>query len=470
MSRDMVAERELLAAMIDSAEARDVAATLVGPDDWLDENAGLASYLMTELDNERVPVELATVVERAATKVGTDLRPFLESVIGQAMRTTAVEALAQQVAIDAQIRRLRVISREIHVESQRPRSTEESREWLLDVAMRVDQATEVRRSRVTIMDAAEAAQHIAVPRMQGETDASAETVSTGFSSIDRSLGGGYRLGQVYSIGGRPGTGKSSFAVGTAIRVAKKPRRPDRPNRRGVAYVSIEMPQEQLAWRILAQLSGVEAGLIRKNQLSYEDRQLVTDAIDVYSRLPIVVDDSSSQNPITMRASVRRMARRLKQRWPQDELGLVVIDHIHRVRVPGDKGEYEEVKAVSDACFRIARDFEVPVIALCQLNRRVESRPKDDRVPLMSDIRGAGAVEEDSFAVGMLHRPDVYTASSEHDGKAQLWWRKVREDGRLGPVDLMFQGETLRFVDDEDRLIDAQEEAYRGIGIEDGTYG
>lgn len=268
-------------------------------------------------------------------------------------------------------------------------------------------------------------------------------LSTGFVSLDRRIGW-LREGRVYTVAARPGMGKTSFAS----HVAKTVMLSKNKKKRGVFFASLEMDRTQIIGRAIAQEAQLDTRAFDTGVLSRTQYiEACARASDV-AAWPLVVDDTPALTVADMRALIRRAARRLENEYGT-ELALVVIDYaqlIGRVEARG-KTTNDQLAAVSAGVLALAKEFQVPVVLLAQLNRDCEKRP--DKRPQLSDLRDSGALEQDAHSVIFLYRDDVYKKPDEpKDGVVELIVAKAR-GGRTGTVRVHFVARWTLFVDAED---------------------
>ena len=252
-------------------------------------------------------------------------------------------------------------------------------------------------------------------------------IGTGFYELDDKTNG-FQPGQVVIIAARPGVGKTAFALNICEHVAID-------QKKGVLFISLEMGQLELAERMLAARSKVDGDKLRKGNLGFREMKLLGEGYDMLRNAPIFIDDTPARNMLQITAN----ARRLKMR---EHIGLVVLDYIQLVDSEGDGREsrQEQIAKISRRLKTLARELEVPVIALSQLNRNVENR--EDRRPRLSDLRESGAIEQDADIVLMLHRPDVYDPN-DRPGVAECIIHKNRS-GATGSIDLTWLKSITRF--------------------------
>lgn len=253
-------------------------------------------------------------------------------------------------------------------------------------------------------------------------------ISTGFADFDK-LTCGLQNSDLIVIAGRPSMGKTTFALNIAEYVAMK-------NEGVVLLFSMEMPADLLAMRILASMGRIDHQNIRSGQLGDEDWPKITSAISMISSKKLLIDDSGSLSPFEVRARARRVARE------RGRLGLIVIDYLQLMRVPGhNEHRAAEISEISRSLKSLARELNVPIIALSQLNRSLEQRP--DKRPVMSDLRESGAIEQDADLISFIYRDEVYHKDSNDKGTAEIIIGKQR-NGPIGTIRLTFLGQYSRF--------------------------
>ncbi len=257
---------------------------------------------------------------------------------------------------------------------------------------------------------------------------------TGFADVDR-MTTGLQPGDLVVVAGRPSMGKTSWALNVSHRVALNQGVP-------VAIFSLEMAKEQLVQRFLCSEGSVDAQKLRRGSLSPEDHRRLAMAAGRLNTAPIWIDDSAASNVLEMKAK----ARRLKS---ESELGLVVVDYMQLMSASAtgrNDGRVQEISEISRGLKGLAREIEVPVVALSQLSRAPEQRV--NRRPQLSDLRDSGSIEQDADLVLFLYRPEYYEGPEDKDGnslegKAELIVSKQR-NGPTGTVDLFFHKEYTRF--------------------------
>lgn len=251
---------------------------------------------------------------------------------------------------------------------------------------------------------------------------------TGFSDFDEKTSG-LQDGDLVIVAGRPSMGKTTFAMNIAEHAVIKTGKP-------VAVFSMEMPAEQLVMRMLSSLGRIDQHRIRTGKLNDDDWPRLTSAVGLLAETPLFIDDTPGLSPNELRARCRRLARE------HGELGLVMIDYLQLMQITGFKeNRTAEISEISRSLKGLAKELNVPVIALSQLNRGLEQRP--NKRPVMSDLRESGAIEQDADVIVFIYRDEVYNEDSPHKGSAEIIIGKQR-NGPIGTVRLTFLGQYTRF--------------------------
>jgi replicative DNA helicase len=204
----------------------------------------------------------------------------------------------------------------------------------------------------------------------------------------------------------------------------------------VAVFSMEMPADSLAMRMLSSLGRIDQHRLRTGQLHDDDWPRLTSAIGMLNEAPLFIDDTPALTPTELRARARRLKR-------EHGLSLIVIDYLQLMQGNGKSSENRatEISEISRSLKALAKELDVPLIALSQLNRSLEQRP--NKRPVMSDLRESGAIEQDADVIVFIYRDEVYNEDSPDKGKAEIIIGKQR-NGPIGTVALTFQGKFTRF--------------------------
>lgn len=254
-------------------------------------------------------------------------------------------------------------------------------------------------------------------------------LSTGYTEFDK-ITQGLQKGDLIILAGRPSMGKTTLALNVAENAAFNPMEP-----KPVAVFSMEMSTEQLALRFVSSLGRVSQGHLRNGRFTDDDWPRINSAIQQMAQAPVFIDDTPALTPSQVRARARRLKR-------QHDIGLIVLDYLQLMSVGGStENRATEISEISRSLKALARELNVPVIVLSQLNRSVEQRP--DKRPIMSDLRESGAIEQDADLIVFIYRDEVYNDESPKKGQADIIIAKHR-NGEIGDFSLTFRGQFSRF--------------------------
>ena len=252
-------------------------------------------------------------------------------------------------------------------------------------------------------------------------------LSTGLDELDEKTSG-FQNGDLIILAARPSMGKTALALNFAEHVALF-------EKKAVAVFSMEMPDQQLAMRLLASNARIDQSRIRDGKLQTEDWPRLTAAANMLSQAPIFIDDEGGLSPAELRARARRLKR-------ENDLGLIVIDYLQLMTVPGTKeGRTAEISEISRSLKALAKELDIPVIALSQLNRGLESRT--DKRPINSDLRESGGIEQDADVILFIYRDEYYNPNTDNPGVSEIIIGKQR-NGPIGKVPAVFHGQFTRF--------------------------
>ena len=255
--------------------------------------------------------------------------------------------------------------------------------------------------------------------------------STGFKDLDNKLQG-LQKGDLVVVAGRPSMGKTSFAMNIAENVLL-----DDDSNGAVLIFSLEMPGESLTTRLLSGMTKLNQQNVRSGMLKDDELRILLQQSEKLKNMPLWIDDSSILSPMELRAKARRLARTEK-----DGLSLIVVDYLQLMQLPlSIENRVNQISEISRSLKSLAKELNVPVIALSQLNRAVEQRP--NKRPIMADLRDSGAIEQDADVILFIYRDEVYNEDSEQGNKAEIIIGKQR-NGPIGTVNLTFLKEFTRF--------------------------
>ncbi len=276
--------------------------------------------------------------------------------------------------------------------------------------------------------------------------------TTGFYNLDKKTTG-FNAGDLVIIAARPAMGKTALVLNMALKNIEL--------NKGVVLFSLEMPSEQLMLRLLSAKTSIPLQGLRKGDLNDDEWSRLTNAFDDLSTKKLFVDDGGSLNINQLRSRVRKLAQN-----EDNNISMVIIDYLQLMQGTGNKDRHQEVSDISRGLKLLAREMKIPVIALSQLNRGLESRP--DKRPMLSDLRESGSIEQDADIIMFVYRDDVYKERDEarkekeakdkgDDYKSKFLHKAVEEaeiiigkqrNGPIGTVKLDFQKNLTKFVDKE----------------------
>ncbi|MDP3560655.1 MAG: replicative DNA helicase [Legionellaceae bacterium] len=256
-------------------------------------------------------------------------------------------------------------------------------------------------------------------------------LATGLTDLDE-MTSGLQRSDLVIVAGRPSMGKTTLVMNIAEHAAIKGSEP-------VLVFSMEMPSDSLAMRMMSSLGRIDQHRIRTGKLNDDDWPRVTSAVHMLSEASLFIDDTPALSPVEMRSRARRIMKE------HGQLGLIIVDYLQLMKVPGFKADNRtaEISEISRSLKSLAKELHVPVIALSQLNRSLEQR--QDKRPVMSDLRESGAIEQDADLICFIYRDEVYNEDSPDKGSAEIIIAKQR-NGPIGKVRVAFLGKYTRFED------------------------
>jgi replicative DNA helicase len=447
---DQNAERAVLGGILLENEALNTVTEMpLRAADFYKDAHGMIYEAMMELFAEGQPVDTVTLRERLATsgklpRVGGD--EYLLALTDTIPTVANIEAHARIVKEKSVVRRVIHACYETAAKGYGDYGPVEQ---FLDEAERAvfDVAKERLRSPY---------EHIndVVMRTFEEITAAAERkehitgLPTGFRHLDWYTAG-FHPGDLVICAGRPGMGKTAFAMNLALNAC-------RARRAGVVVFSLEMPKEQLARRLLCSEAGVDGNRLRSGRLTRDDWAPLTRAAGELSELPIWMDDTPGLTMMELRAK----ARRLKS---DKGLDLIVVDYLQLMR-SGTRNESreQEISEISRSLKGLAKELSLPVLALSQLNRGVETRGNKDKRPQLSDLRESGAIEQDADTILFIYRDEVYNPESTEKGIAEIIIGKQRA-GPTGTVRCAFKREYTRFENLDEHREGGSGEPFENFG-------
>jgi len=260
-------------------------------------------------------------------------------------------------------------------------------------------------------------------------------IPTGFANLDAKTNG-LNDTDLIIVAGRPSMGKTTFAMNIAENVAIHQGIP-------VGVFSLEMSSKQLGQRLVVSQSGVDFTKFKNGDLKEHDWDQINKAYRLINQAPLYIDDEGALTPMQLRGKARRMQR-------EHGIKLIVVDYLQLMQIPSMAGQkVNEITEISRNLKALAKELDVPVIALSQLNRALESRP--NKRPIMADLRESGGIEQDADQIIFIYREEVYKEETAQKGIAEVILRKNR-NGSIGSSELLFQGHCVRFQNLEHRYL------------------
>ena len=427
---DLLAEKSVLGSCIIDPDAIIKAAPLLTKQDFFRAAYGDIFAAMLHMTDRQIPIDpvtLANALEGTGKLDDVGGHAGITDLFCDVPTALFVEHYAAIVADKATKRRLLGAAETIAQAAY----TDDVAEKALDVAEQALLAVSQGKKKRNLAHVSDIMREV-IDKLSTQ-DSLVAGLSTGFRAIDMVLGG-LQPSDLIIAAGRPGMGKSAWALSVAQNVAKDGGR--------VAIFSLEMSKEQLTQRLLSMTTFIEAHRLRTKKLSSDDWSTVMEAANEISSLPLYIDDSSGVSV----DYVRREARRI---YAESGLDLVVIDYMQLMSGQGGNRE-QEIAYISRNLKAMARELNVPVIALSQLSRKVEERA--DKRPMLSDLRESGSQEQDADAVIFIYREDYYVEDSPAQNIAEIILAKHRH-GATGTVKLFFRKELTLFRDLEVNRVD-----------------
>lgn len=421
------AEASLLGAILIDTDAIVKIADAITPADFFEVRHQRIYEAMVDLYEKRSAIDVLTISDRLKGNGYLDMvggPAYLAELTNFVPTAAHAEQYAEIVAQKAMRRRLISTAQELSTmgfdESMGLRELiEEAETRLFSVSQ-----TQVKQSIVSIEDILSES----FERLDDlhKDKKSLRGVPTGYKDLDGMLAGLQRS-DLFILAARPAMGKTAFVLNLAHNVAVKAKEP-------VLIYSLEMGKEQLVDRLLSMQSGVDAWALRTGNLTDQDFEKIGEAMGVLSEAPIYIDDTPS---ITV-SDVRTKARRQSHKQP---LGLIIVDYLQLMsggsRFSGDGNRVQEISEISRGLKGVARELNVPLIALSQLSRSVESR--SPQIPQLADLRESGSIEQDADIVAFLYREDYYNPESDRKNIMDVLIKKHR-NGPTGGVELYFDRE------------------------------
>lgn len=429
--QNLDAEKSLLGAVLIDEEVLADAAEITHANDFYDKNHGLIFSGMMRLFEKHKPVDLLTLTDELKRKDELEMvggSAYLTELTNYVPTAAHASAYAEMIAQTAVRRRLIKASGDISELGYDESTTtqellEKAEAELFSVS---DQSTkqDLVSLESILTDSFDRIEELS------KNKGSLRGVRTGYRDLDN-MTAGLQKSDLIILAARPAMGKTTLVTNLAYNVATIEKKP-------VLFFSLEMSKEQLVDRMLADASGVDSWNIRTGNLSDNDFAKLSEAMGEMAEAPIYIDDTPGLSVLEMRTKARRIAH-------ENQLGLIIVDYLQLMQANGNHNgnRVQEVSEISRGLKLIARELNVPLIALSQLSRSVESRTPP--IPQLADLRESGSIEQDADIVSFIYRPGYYEPDNpEVQNITDLIIAKHR-NGPVGKVQLYFHPERLRFM-------------------------
>ena len=431
--QDIVAEKSLLGAILISDKNLPEVLTIVRPRDFYEERHQIIFEAMTSLYDQHRPVDLLTVTaELKSLKKLKEIggAPYLTELSNFVPAVAHAKAYAEIIEKASTRRRLIKAGTEIANKAFEDDADVQS---LIGSAEKelFEVSDKIVKSDYVAMDELLADAFDRIEELQKNKGA-LRGLKTGFRDLDKKTAG-FQKGDLIIIGARPAMGKTTFAQNLTYNIASM-------NKKGVLFFSMEMAANEIVDRMISDVSGVDNWKMRTGNLSEEEFQKIGEALGEMDELPIYIDDTSSMTIMDLRNKARRAMH-------DHDIGIVIVDYLQLIqgsdRYKGNR--VQEVTEISRGLKILARELEIPVVALAQLSRSVTGR--DDPRPVLSDLRESGSIEQDADLVMFLHRPDYYRQNDDNYEETHITELLVAKHrhGAVGKIELYFHPELLRFM-------------------------
>ncbi len=431
--QDIEAEKSLLGAILISDGALPEILTILKPRDFYEERHQMIFEAMINLYDQHKPVDLLTVTTELRTKkqlkdIGG--APYLTELSNFVPAATHAKAYAEIIEKASTRRRLIKAGNEIANKAFEEDADVQS---LIGSAEKelFDVSDKVVKSDYVAMDELLADAFDRIEELHKNKGA-LRGLKTGFRDLDKKTAG-FQKGDLIIIGARPAMGKTTFAQNLTYNIASM-------NKKGVLFFSMEMAANEIVDRMISDVSGVDNWKMRTGNLTDDEFQRIGEALGEMDELPIYIDDTSSMTIMDLRNKARRAMH-------DKDIGIVIVDYLQLIqgsdRYKGNR--VQEVTEISRGLKILARELEIPVVALAQLSRSVTGR--DDPRPVLSDLRESGSIEQDADLVMFLHRPDYYRQNDDNYEETHITELLVAKHrhGAVGKIELYFHPELLRFM-------------------------
>jgi len=428
------AEQSLLGGLLIDNTALDQVADTISSKDFYRQDHRLIFIHITNLVNISSPADVITVaesLEKNSELASTGGIAYLGNLAENMPSVANIRGYAKIIRDNSILRNLITVGSDIVEGAFLPKG-KDAQQLLDEMEAKLFAIAESESNRLGYKDfQAVIAQVVRDLEERGQNPGTVTGLSTGFTDLDN-LTTGLHGGELVIVAGRPSMGKTALAMNIAEACGVD-------QNKAVAIFSMEMGSEQIVTRLLGAVSKVNQQKMRTGKMDEDDWAKIADGLGRLNEAPLFIDEGSALNSYELRARARRL-----HRSTEGGLGLIVVDYIQLMSaLGGQQGENRatEISEISRSLKSLAKELNVPVVALSQLNRNVDSRP--DKRPQMSDLRESGAIEQDADVIMFIYRDEVYNPDSPDKGIAEIILAKQRS-GPIGTVKLTFVGEFTRF--------------------------
>ena len=431
------AEEAVLGSVLINPDAYFEVAPFLRPDDFYLHKHRWIWEVFIHLHDQRIPVDFITVSQEL------DNRHLLDEAGGASYLThllntvpTSLHAYAYGQLIQRDALRRRLLEAATSVAKLAYAEERDINEVVNEAEAAVFSVSEQRTSKDIIPIREAISTYFDQVKLLSEHKGEMLGVPTGFYDLDKVLGGLQRS-DLLIIAGRPGSGKTGFMLSVAKNAAQI-------HKKHVAVFSLEMSNEQLVQRLMAQETGIDSQRLRLGEVRDDEWPLFVEAASALGEAPIFLDDTPALTPLQLHAKCRR----LDQEYGLD---LIIVDYLQLMQSEGrNENRVQEVSYISRHLKQLARELKVPVLAGAQLSRAVEQR--ENKRPILSDLRESGSLEQDADIVMFIHRADLYEKESARTNVADILVSKHR-NGPTADIQLVFRSALTKFENAETRNVD-----------------
>lgn len=431
--QDIVAEKSLLGAILISDGIMPEILTILKPRDFYEKRHEVIFGAMAGLYDQHKPIDLLTLTSELKSKKllkdigGASYLTELSNFVPAASHAKAYAEIVEKASVRRRLIRAgtEIVNRAYEDDAEVDNLIGSAERDLFEVSDKIVKSDYVAMDEL-LADAFDRIEEL------HKNKGALRGLKTGFRDLDKKTAG-FQKGDLIIIGARPAMGKTTFAQNLAYNIASI-------NKKGVLFFSMEMAAKEIVDRMISDVSGVDNWKMRTGNLTDEEFSKIGDALADMDEIPIFIDDTSSMTVVELRNKARRAAH-------DHDIGVIIVDYLQLIAGDGTyKGNrVMEVTEISRGLKILARELEIPVVALAQLSRSVTGR--DDPRPVLSDLRESGSIEQDADLVMFLHRPDYYKQNDDNYEETHITELLVAKHrhGAVGKIELYFHPELLRFM-------------------------